>query len=138
MGIASGLDDVARFEDRVVSMLGVSDQDALEGLQLGGEGVTPFVRLVLEDDGLVVAEGLEVPIVGAGEHRDEDLEPGCVHRHPVAGEELLPMLSVDRPENVGRALELSHEIAHRDVDAAARQIASNPIERRQHHEMLVK
>ena len=48
------------------------------------------------------------------------------------------MRTIYRSEKIGGPFQLSHEVAHRDFDAAARQIAPNSVERRQHNKVLVK
>jgi hypothetical protein len=118
-------------------MLGISDQDAGKGRQLADERLGTFVWLVLKDDQVVASVNLEVPIVNSGKLRDEHLEARCIGGKPRSGEQLLPVLTIDRAEKVSGPLDLRDQIAHRDVDPARCEVPANAVQRREHDELLM-
>src|SRR5262249_46243219 len=68
--------------------------------------------------------------------RHEHLQARSVGRHPRAGEQLLPMQTVNAREEVGGALGERDERAHRDRNAARGKVAANTVEGREEPELL--
>lgn len=58
--------------------LRVGGEGSLEGLKLGGDGVSSLVGFVLKHGDLAIAVQLDVAVVSRGQLGDEHLEAGAV------------------------------------------------------------
>jgi hypothetical protein len=86
----------------------------------------------------VVAPGdLEVAVVGRLHLRHEHLEPSGVGRHPLAREQLAPMVAVHGREQVGCALDQAHQRVRRHRDPLGREVAPQAVKRDDYRELHV-
>jgi hypothetical protein len=107
------------------------------GTQLVDDTLARLVCRVLEDGELAVPIQLDIAVVRGRQLRDQDFDFGAICGHPGAGEELLPVVSVDRCEEIRGTLDEDDKRARRERDAPIREVTADANERGELGELAV-